>query len=117
MSSLISSTEYNLRDKVNFFRGIINTVRLIGPELMTLSLREKIQELKVPVYFMLGKHDREVPSFLAEQYFNELKAPSKELFWFENSAHLPQIEERDKFCDLLIHHVRKTSETAVNEFK
>jgi pimeloyl-ACP methyl ester carboxylesterase len=115
LGSLIRSTEYNLQDKINFFGGILNTVRLIGPELMTLSLRERIQELKVPVYFMLGRHDREVPSFLAEQYFNELKAPSKELFWFEHSAHLPQIEERDRFCDLLIHHVLKISGAVVSE--
>lgn len=30
---------------------------------------------------------------------------SKELIWFENSAHLPNIEENEKFTDLLINHV------------
>lgn len=103
--SLIRASEYNLRDKVNFFRGILETVRLLGPELMTVNLQEQVPELKVPVYFFLGKKDHEAPSVLAEQYFKILKAPFKELIWFENSAHLPNIEENSKYTDLLINHV------------
>lgn len=102
---LLRSSEYTLFDKVNFFRGIFSTVRLVFPELMTVNLMEQAPSLKVPVYFALGKHDYEAPFMLAEQYFKILEAPCKELIWFENSAHLPYVEENEKFNDLLINHI------------
>ena len=45
------------------------------------------------------------PFELAEKYFKALKAPKKELFWFENSAHMPNFEEAQKFNDLMINKV------------
>ncbi len=105
IGNLIRSTEYNLADKVNFFRGIFSTVHLVWPELMTVNLIEQAKNLKVPVYFILGKHDHEAPYMLAEQYFKILEAPAKELIWFEYSAHMPHIEENEKFINLLINHI------------
>ncbi len=37
----------------------------------------------------------------ALKYFDFLKAPSKTLYWFENSAHLPNTEERELFNKIL----------------
>ncbi|MGB7210561.1 MAG: alpha/beta hydrolase [Pyrinomonadaceae bacterium] len=107
IKSLIGTTEYTLLDKVNFFRGSSISTHLLWNELMTVNLEEWASHLKVPLYFMLGKHDYEVPFMLAEQYFKMLEAPSKELIWFENSAHFPITEENGKFNDFLINHVLK----------
>lgn len=104
-SNLIRSTEYSIADKVNFFRGIFTSVRLITPELMTIDLEISAPVLRVPVYFALGRHDYEAVSILAEQYFEKLEAPVKDLIWFENSAHLPHIEENEKFNNLIINKV------------
>lgn len=60
-----------------------------------------IPELKIPVYFLLGKHDYNVPYMLAEDYLRKLKAPSKKLVFFENSAHLPPFEEPMKFVEIM----------------
>jgi pimeloyl-ACP methyl ester carboxylesterase len=106
---LIRSTEYSLHDKVNFLRGIFKSIRLIWPELLTINLIEQAASLKVPVYFVLGKHDYEVPFKLAEQYFEIIDAPHKELIWFENSSHFPNIEENEKFIDLLVNRVLKAA--------
>lgn len=103
--NMIRSSEYSLPDIVNFFKGISASIHLLWPELMTINLMEQAPRLEVPVYFALGKHDHEVPYMLAEQYFNQLEAPTKKLFWFENSAHLPHIEEKEKFLIFLINHV------------
>ena len=105
ISRLIRSTEYSLTDRVNFLRGIFASIRLIWQELLTVNLIEQAASLKVPVYFVLGKHDYEVPSKVAEKYFEILDAPHKELVWFENSAHFPNVEENEKFIDLLINRV------------
>ena len=105
LGSLISTKEYTLLDKVNFFRGAFGSVSLLWQEIMTINLMQQAPILKVPVYFMLGRYDYEVPNPLAEQYFNLLEAPIKELIWFENSAHLLNVEENDKFNGVLINHI------------
>jgi pimeloyl-ACP methyl ester carboxylesterase len=59
----------------------------------------------VPVFFLLGRHDRHIPSVLAEQYFRSIEAPLKRLIWFEHSAHNPPFEEPGKFNRVLIEDV------------
>jgi pimeloyl-ACP methyl ester carboxylesterase len=54
-------------------------------------------ELKMPVWFLNGRHDHQVDAIVAETYFNKLKAPKKQLVWFENSGHFVPFEEPEKF--------------------
>jgi pimeloyl-ACP methyl ester carboxylesterase len=97
LSSLVVSREYTVADRLHYFSGILNSMRLLWPELMTVDLTRQVPCLEVPVVFMEGRHDHEVPSDLVPAYFDALDAPSKQLFWFERSAHLPHVEERDLF--------------------
>ena len=107
-SSLICATEYTLLDKVNFFKGIFASNSLLWQELLTINLNKQILSFEVPIYFVLGRHDYEAPSILAEQYFKIIEAPEKEIIWFENSAHFANIEEDGKFDDLLIDRILPT---------
>jgi pimeloyl-ACP methyl ester carboxylesterase len=107
-SNLLFATEYTLIDKINFFRGILKSNQLLWQELLTVNLKKRALSFDMPIYFMLGKHDYEAPSLLAEQYFNLINAPKKELIWFENSAHLANIEEPEKFNNLLTKIIRHT---------
>ena len=61
--------------------------------------------MEVPVWFCLGRHDYEVPAPLAARYLDALRAPRKELVWFEDSAHLPNTEERGTFNAFLVEQV------------
>ena len=103
--SLVFSREYTLTDRVNFFRGIFRSMRLLWPQLLEVDLFAAVPKLAIPVFFMEGRHDHEVPSDIAEQYFESLEAPSKELTWFEKSAHLPNSEERERFNQVMIEKV------------
>jgi proline iminopeptidase len=76
------------------------------PELSRTDLFVAVPEVSVPVFFCLGRHDFEVPSALSAQYFAALKAPRKELVWFEHSAHMPNTEERAKFNAVMLESVR-----------
>jgi pimeloyl-ACP methyl ester carboxylesterase len=42
---------------------------------------------------------------VAESYFSSLIAPRKEWVLFENSAHFPQWEERERFHKILVNSV------------
>ena len=98
--TMLFSKEYTLEDIVNCFRFAYPEEFM--QEYHTTNLFKEVPEVKVPVYFFLGRHDNQIPSVLAERYLNELKAPKKELVWFENSAHSPQYEEAEKFNRLIV---------------
>jgi len=104
--SLLWSREYTLADRVNYFRGILGSMRLLWPELLQVNLFESVPEMQVPVFFMEGRYDQECPCEIAERYFESVKAPSKELIWFGRSAHLPNSEERDLFNEVMVTRVR-----------
>lgn len=66
--------------------------------------------VKVPIYFFMGKYDMITPTVLVEDFFSGLDAKKgKKLIIFENSAHLPIIEEKRKYRDLLVNVVLKES--------
>lgn len=97
ISSLILSTEYTIIDKINFFRGIFRSVEILLPQIYHLNLFSKANDLKIPIFFLLGTHDFEVPYTLSIDYFNKIKCPYKRLILFHNSAHLPNVEENHHF--------------------
>jgi pimeloyl-ACP methyl ester carboxylesterase len=105
VSGVLLSREYTLADRVNVFRGILGSMRLLWPELLQVDLFESVPEMKVPVFLMEGRHDHECPSEIAERYFSALRAPGKELIWFDRSAHLPNAEERDLFNKIMVEEI------------
>ncbi len=103
LSSFLFLSEYNLIDQIRVLKGIVNTFELIYPQLQNVNFIKQINEIEIPVYYMIGKHD--YTSLFIEKYFEILKAPKKELFWFENSAHGEIWTEADKFHDLVINKI------------
>jgi pimeloyl-ACP methyl ester carboxylesterase len=93
----VGSAEYGLLDKINYFRGIINTFGHVYQQLYDIDLRSDYAKLEVPVYFFLGRHDINAPTVLVEEYVQVLDAPDKGIVWFEHSGHSPWINERAKF--------------------
>jgi pimeloyl-ACP methyl ester carboxylesterase len=110
MRNLIFSREYSVVDRINFFRGIFGSMKLLWPQLLTVDLFRSVPELKIPVYMMEGRFDKEAPAEIAARYFDSLKAPAKELIWFEKSAHMPNSEERDRFNSILTQRILPTIE-------
>ncbi len=85
--------------------GSYNSLSGLWPWLQKKDMFIDVPAVKIPVYFMLGRHDNTVPSSLSEKYFNALKAPRKRLIWFENSSHAPNYEESDKFHKVMTEEV------------
>jgi pimeloyl-ACP methyl ester carboxylesterase len=97
LSGVLRAREYSWPDRINVFRGIFASMRLMWPQILEINLMVQASALKVPVYFLEGRHDYEAPALLAERYFDALKAPQKTLIWFERSAHFVNTEEADAF--------------------
>ncbi len=98
----LTAPEYGLLDSVNYIRGIVTVFNHVYPQLYNLDLRTDYAKLEVPVYFFLGRHDLNAPLSLAEEYFELLDAPHKDLVWFEHSGHCPWINESERFVEELV---------------
>jgi pimeloyl-ACP methyl ester carboxylesterase len=90
LASLVRSPDYSAADIIRTLRGI------------SANLAAAVPRIDVPVVMVQGRHDQVAPGAAAREYASLLQAPSKQLVWFENSAHTPQLEEPGKFRDLLL---------------
>ena len=57
--------------------------------------------MTIPVYFFEGIYDYTCSYTLAKAYFEQLKAPVKGFYTFEQSAHSPLFEEPEKMQNIL----------------
>jgi pimeloyl-ACP methyl ester carboxylesterase len=99
--SLLRSPDYSLADAVRTFRGITAAQAALLPELAALDLRHAFPRLNSPIVMVQGRHDQVAPASSAERYAELLEAPSKQLIWFEHSAHMPHLEEPERLRGLL----------------
>ena len=91
------SPEYGIVDSIHYLSGIISTFNQVYPQLYDIDLRKNFVNLKIPVYFFLGKHDVNAPLSLTQEYYDLLDAPQKRIVWFEHSGHSPWINESELF--------------------
>jgi pimeloyl-ACP methyl ester carboxylesterase len=113
LASLVRSPDYSAPDVIRTVRGIGATQAALLPELASMDLAASVPRIDVPVVLVQGRHDQVAPGAAAERYARLLQAPSKQLVWFENSAHTPHLEEPGKFRALL-QGVRDSHLAAVN---
>ena len=98
----LAAPEYGLYDKVNWFRGVLDTLGIVYPHLWDVDFRRQATKLEVPVYFLIGRHDINAPVTLTEQYYELLDAPHKQIVWFEHSGHTPWVSESDRFVEAMV---------------
>lgn len=58
-------------------------------------------DYSVPVYYVLGQDDWQVPSILAAEYFEKINAPQKGLYWIENAGHATDVDNPVDFCKVV----------------
>lgn len=102
LRSLLRSRDYSLVDIVRTVRGISASRAALLPQLATTDLVRTIPSLEVPIVFAQGRLDQVAPGEATQRFYDSLTAPSKQLVWFDKSAHTPQYDEPAKFRQLLI---------------
>ena len=107
ISAYLFCEEYTFTDKVNTIRGAISSFKQLWTPVMEKNLIETLKEQKVPVYIFQGKQDYQTTYMYAKEYYDSLKAPIKQFYTFEKSAHTPMIEEYDTFKEIILRDVLK----------
>jgi len=100
--SLVRSPDYSPADIIRTVRGMSASLPALLPQLATTDLVHTMPRLDVPVVIVQGRLDQVAPGEAAQRFHDSLTAPSKQLVWFERSAHTPHLEEPAKFRDLLM---------------
>ena len=106
LKMVIFAQEYTLSEKINFMSGSLLSLEKLWPEVINTNLFSEIDSMQVPVYIFQGKYDYQTPYVVAKDFYDQLKAPEKEFFSFENSAHSPIMEEVDKFNEILLKSIK-----------
>jgi pimeloyl-ACP methyl ester carboxylesterase len=99
--SLVRSRDYSPGDVVRTVRGPTTQSELL-PELAAMDLARTLPRVGVPIVMVQGRLDQVAPSRAFQAYADSLEAPAKHVVWFEHSAHTPQLDEPEKFRDLLV---------------
>lgn len=104
--------EYTFIEKVNLWRAKSRSgVSSLLNEMLSTDMSDKVQELKIPVYFFEGIYDYTCSYTEAKSYFEKLKAPLKGFYTFKESAHSPMFEEPGKMQNILKNDVLNGSNT------
>lgn len=72
---------------------------------VTNNLFKTLPELKCPVYFIEGIGDKQASHYIVEDYYKFIKAPKKQLFWFEKSGHTVFNSEPEKLQQVIIEEI------------
>lgn len=102
---MLKQPEYGWLDRLYYLLGLMNTFNIVYPQLQEMDFRLDATRLDLPVYLILGRYDMNNPYQIPEEYFNLLQAPSKQLYFFEDSGHGMIWEEANKFHNLMINTV------------
>ncbi|WP_243040485.1 alpha/beta fold hydrolase [Dyella sedimenti] len=95
------SPDYSREDFEAIGKGSLFSLRHLLPALMATDF-DRVTRFGCPVLVYVGAHDYTTPHELAEAWYAQLKAPSKKLVVFADSAHMMMQEQPGRFLMHLV---------------
>ena len=106
--AMVLNPELTPGDILSLFRHLRWNMELLWYDFCQMNLFQEIRAVKVPVYFIAGKHDSITSPDLERQYLDLLETPRKEYFLFERAGHMACYEEPQRFLEVML-QVKKES--------
>lgn len=97
----ITAPEYKLYDAAMGPKAEGFSMGNLWSQILKENFFVSAKEIKVPVYFFVGRYDYNTPFSITEKYYKMVKAPFKKLVFFEKSGHMMPFEEPEKFNGLM----------------
>lgn len=98
-------TKYDDYKNYDWMGGFNYSIQRLQNDVFNTDL-STIKEIKVPVYFLVGRHDWNLPAKVTEDFAAKLTAPKKEMIWFDESGHEPLEEEAEKFNKVMLERMQ-----------
>lgn len=99
------SPDYSDADIVSEGKGSLMSVSRLLTGFGSANF-DDVTDFRCPIVIFNGRHDDTVSAKVTAEWFAHVHAPSKKLIWFEDSAHLMQIEEPGRVLVHLVNDVR-----------
>jgi pimeloyl-ACP methyl ester carboxylesterase len=100
------SRAYTLTEKANLWRGKAQaSISILWETMIQTDLSQQVTGFQIPVYFFSGVYDYTCNYSLSREYFNQIEAPVKGFYSFEQSAHSPIFEEPERARKILLEDV------------
>ncbi len=106
--TVLTSPVYTVAERVNYLRGENFSLEHLYEEVAQVDLFSEIDRVDIPVYFLHGRHDYQVPMAVAYDFYRHLDGPAKRFVVFEESAHGVLYEEPDRFRQVMTEIVDET---------
>ena len=97
---------YTPYQRINIWRGkTFPQTTSVAVDARQFNSFEKVASLEIPIYFFAGKFDYTCNYDMQKAYYNQVAAPLKGFYTFENSAHSPLFEEPGQALLILVEDV------------
>jgi proline-specific peptidase len=98
--TVFKSPIFKLSDGLALLKGIKANEK-VTEFLFSFDLNSQSLEYKVPVYYILGEKDWQTPYVIAQEYFNKIAAPNKEIIFIPNAGHMTMLDQPELFFEAL----------------
>jgi pimeloyl-ACP methyl ester carboxylesterase len=99
------SPDYTAADVAAVDKGEALSFPHLLPDLLTFNF-SNVTQFECPIFMFEGRYDSTTPSQITADWFKRVQAPKKGFVWFENSAHMIEVEEPGRVLVHLVEDVR-----------
>jgi proline iminopeptidase len=99
------SPDYSLADIAAIDKGSALSLPRLLPDLLNFDFTD-VTRYGCPIFMFEGRYDLTTPSEVTAEWFKRVQAPKKGFVWFENSAHMIEVEEPGRVLVHLVEDVR-----------
>lgn len=97
----LKSPIFKISDISAYLKGLKANKKVLE-ELAEYDLTSEPADYKVPIYYISGGDDWQVPYVIAQKYFEQINAPRKKFFLIPNAGHMLMVDQPKLFCDTLL---------------
>jgi pimeloyl-ACP methyl ester carboxylesterase len=101
----ILASEYNLVERANVLRGLLDMFTVMYPQLKGIDFRRDVPRLDVPVYILDGEAELTSRRDLMLEWYDQLQAPNKRIFSFADAGHSVVFEAFQEFQRIMVETV------------
>jgi proline iminopeptidase len=101
----VMASEYNLIEKFNVLRGLIDTFTVMYPQLQQIDFRRDVKKLEIPTYILDGTSELSARRDLMLEWISTLETPQKQVFTIANAAHSVAFEQFETFDKIMLEKI------------
>ncbi|WP_026909099.1 alpha/beta fold hydrolase [Paucisalibacillus globulus] len=101
IKDLFACSQYTWKERFNIPKGIFYSYDALSETIAKADAVIQAPRMEVPIYIFHGLFDYQTSYKEAKRFFEKVEAPLKKIYTFENAAHSPFIEEKERFIHIL----------------